>query len=121
MTMLRINERTRAALRSLAQERGEPMSRVVEGLVEAARTEQFFAAAGAAYLRLRSDPDGWAAELDDRGSWESSGGARSGPEAGPLALGPDRLCQAPPPSWMVESDLDPGPGQRPRRRMLARP
>ena len=72
MTMLRINERTRAALRSLAQERGEPMSQVVEELVEAARTEQFFAAADAAYLRLRSDPEAWAAELGDRDVWESS-------------------------------------------------
>ena len=46
--MLRINERTKAALRSLATERGEPMARVVEELVEAARTEQFFTAADAA-------------------------------------------------------------------------
>jgi predicted DNA-binding protein len=72
MTMLRINERTKAALHSLAQERGEPMSRVVEELVEAARTEQFFAEADAAYRRLRSDPEGWVAELDDRGAWEST-------------------------------------------------
>jgi hypothetical protein len=72
MTMLRINERTKAALRSLAQERGEPMSRVVEGLVEAARTEQFFAAADASYRRLRGEPEGWAAELDDRDAWEST-------------------------------------------------
>ena len=72
MTMLRINERTRAALRSLAQERGEPMSQVVEELVEAARTEQFFTAADAAYRRLRSEPEGWSAELDDRDTWESS-------------------------------------------------
>ena len=70
--MLRINERTKAALRTLARERGEPMARVVEELVEAARQEQFFAAADAAYRRLRSDPEGWAAELDDRGSWEST-------------------------------------------------
>ena len=71
MTMLRIKERTKAALRSLATERGQPMARVVEELVEAARTEQFFAAADAAYRRLRSDPEGWSAELDDRGAWES--------------------------------------------------
>jgi hypothetical protein len=70
--MLRINERTKAALRSLATERGEPMSQVVEGLVEAARTEQFFATADAAYRRLRSDPDGWAVELNDRSAWEST-------------------------------------------------
>jgi predicted DNA-binding protein len=72
MTMLRINERTKAALRSLATERGQPMARVVEDLVEAARTEQFFAAADAAYRRLRSNPACWAAEIDDRGAWEST-------------------------------------------------
>lgn len=70
--MLRINERTKAALRSLANESGKPMARVVEELVEAARNEQFFAAADAAYRRLRSDSDGWGAELDDRGAWEST-------------------------------------------------
>jgi predicted DNA-binding protein len=70
--MLRINERTKAALRSLANERGEPMSQVVEELVEAARKEQFFATADAAYRRLRGDPDGWVAELSDRGAWEST-------------------------------------------------
>jgi len=72
--MLRINERTKAALRILANERGEPMGQVVEELVEAARTEQFFASADAAYRRLRSDPDGWDGELSDRGAWESTVG-----------------------------------------------
>ena len=70
--MLRINERTKAALRRLADERGQPMARVVEELVEAARTEQFFASADAAYRRLRSDSDGWAGELSDRSTWEST-------------------------------------------------
>jgi hypothetical protein len=74
VAMLRINERTRAALRGLADERGEPMARVVEELVEAARTEQFFAAAEAAYRRLRSDPDSWAAELGERGMWDATVG-----------------------------------------------
>jgi hypothetical protein len=70
--MLRINDRTKAALRSLATERGESMARVVEDLVEAARTEHFFAEADAAYQRLRGDPDGWAAELGGRVAWEST-------------------------------------------------
>lgn len=72
MTMLRISERTKAALRSLAEERGEPMSRVVEELVEVARTDRFFTAADAAYRHLRSEPDTWAAELSERASWETT-------------------------------------------------
>ncbi len=72
MTMLRISERTKVALRRLAEERGEPMSRVVEELVEAARTERFFAAAEAAYQHLRSDPDAWVAELGERATWEAT-------------------------------------------------
>ncbi len=59
MTMLRIDERTKAVLRALAEQRGEPMFRVVEELVEPAKTEQFFAAADAAYQRLRADSDAW--------------------------------------------------------------
>jgi hypothetical protein len=70
--MLRINDRTKAALRSLAAERGESMARVVEELVDAARTDQFFAEADAAYTRLRGRSDGWAAELNDRAAWEST-------------------------------------------------
>jgi len=46
------------------------MSRVVEELVEAARTERFFAAADAAYQQLRADPDAWAGELGERHAWE---------------------------------------------------
>ena len=33
---------------------------------------QFFADVDAAYRRLPSDPEGWAAELDDRAAWEST-------------------------------------------------
>jgi len=73
MPMLRISERTKVALRSLAEERGEPMSRVVEELVEAARTERFFAAADAAYRQLRGDPDAWAGELNERDAWAATG------------------------------------------------
>ena len=72
MTMLRINERTRVALRKLADQRGEPMSKVVEDLVDAAQAEQFFASADAAYRRLREDPSTWHAELEDREAWEST-------------------------------------------------
>jgi hypothetical protein len=72
MTMLRISERTKVALRSLAEERGQPMSRVVEELVEVARTERFFKAADAAYQHLRSEPGTWAAELTERAAWETT-------------------------------------------------
>lgn len=72
MTMLRISERTKVALRSLAEERGEPMSRVVEELVEAARIERFFAAADVAYEHLRSDPHAWAGEISERDAWETT-------------------------------------------------
>ena len=72
MPMLRISERTKVALRSLAEERGEPMSRVVEELVEAARTERFFMAADAAYQHLRSDPHAWTAEISERDVWDAT-------------------------------------------------
>ena len=72
MVMLRISERTRAALRQLAEERGEPMSRVVEELVEAARADQFFSAADHAYSRLREEPGAWQEELDERSAWEQA-------------------------------------------------
>lgn len=72
MAMLRISEQTKAALHELAEERGEPMSRVVEELVEAARAERFFATADVAYRRLREDPAVWREELDERSAWEQT-------------------------------------------------
>ncbi len=72
MSMLRINERTKQSLRILAEARGESMARVVEDLVDAARSEQFFAAADAAYRRLREDPGAWGAEADERAAWDAT-------------------------------------------------
>lgn len=72
MTMLRINDRTKAALRRLARERGEPMGRVVEELVEAAQAEQFFASAEEAYRRLHDDPIAWREERAERATWEAT-------------------------------------------------
>ncbi len=72
MTMLRISERTHFALRELARERGEPMSQVVEDLIERARVERFFAEADTAYQRLRDDSPAWDAEQDDRAAWDAT-------------------------------------------------
>lgn len=71
-TTVRLAETTRAALRQLAAETGEPMSVVLEKAVEAYRRQCIFAQANAAYSALRSDPEAWAEELAERREWEGT-------------------------------------------------
>lgn len=71
-TTVRLAETTRAALRQLAAETGEPMSVVLEKAVEAYRRQRLFAQANAAYAALRSDPEVWAEEVAERREWEAT-------------------------------------------------
>lgn len=71
-TTVRLAETTRAALRQLAAETGEPMSVVLEKAVEAYRRQCIFEQANAAYAALRSDPEAWAEELAERRAWEGT-------------------------------------------------
>ena len=71
-TTVRVGQATRAALRQLAAETGEPMSVVLEKAVEAYRRQCIFAQANAAYAALRSDPEAWTEELAERQEWEGT-------------------------------------------------
>lgn len=71
-TTVRLAEETRATLRELARQRGEPMSVVLDKAVEAYRRQCLFEQANAAYAALRSDPEAWAQEQDERRAWEGT-------------------------------------------------
>ncbi|MBI2918581.1 MAG: toxin-antitoxin system protein [Chloroflexi bacterium] len=69
---VRINQETLETLRKLAQEAGEPMQRVLARAVEVYRRQRILAKANAAYATLRSDPQAWQAEQDERRAWEAT-------------------------------------------------
>ena len=71
-TTVRLAEATRATLRELAKQSGEPMGVILEKAVEAYRRQRLFEQANAAYAALRSDPEAWAEEQDERGAWEGT-------------------------------------------------
>lgn len=71
-TTVRLPEKTRATLRELSRETGEPMSVLLDKAVEAYRRQCIFQQANAAYAALRSDPKAWAEELAERQEWEGT-------------------------------------------------
>lgn len=71
-TTVRLAETTRATLRQLAVQTGEPMSVVLDKAVDAYRRQCIFEQANAAYAALRSDPNAWAEELAERQEWEAT-------------------------------------------------
>ena len=71
-TTVRIEEDDYEMLRCVADEREQPIKRVLHELIEAYRRHRLVAATNADYARLRSDPDAWAAELAEREGWDAA-------------------------------------------------
>ncbi len=71
-TTVRLPETTRATLRELATQSGEPMSVVLEKAVEAYRRQCMLEQANAAYAALRADSAVWAEEMAERRAWEAT-------------------------------------------------
>lgn len=71
-TTVRLAETTRATLRKLATQSGEPMSVILDKAVEAYRRQCVFEQANTAYAALRSNPTAWAEELEERQAWEAT-------------------------------------------------
>ena len=67
---VRISESTRAALRELAIQADEPMSRVLEKAIAHYRESLYWDRVDAAYAALKADPVAWAEELDERAVWD---------------------------------------------------
>jgi len=63
---IRVNERTRSTLRSLAQARGESIQDAADKAVELLRRQRVLEDANAGYAALRDDPEAWEAEQQER-------------------------------------------------------
>lgn len=66
MAQLRVDDETRQALRELAESEGESMSAVLDKAVAEYQRKRFFEKLDSAYAALKSDPEAWEAELQER-------------------------------------------------------
>lgn len=66
MAQLRVNEETRQALRELAESEGESMSAVLNKAVAEYQRKRFFEKLDSAYASLKSDPEAWEEERQER-------------------------------------------------------
>ena len=71
-TTVRISETARETLRELAARSGQSMRDVLEMLIEERRRQHFFEEVNAAYEALRSNPEEWREELEERRSLEGT-------------------------------------------------
>lgn len=69
---VRISPHAHALLRQLAKEENEPMSAVLDKVLEHYRREKFLRGANADFAALKRDPKAWNEELAERALWEQT-------------------------------------------------
>ncbi len=73
-TSIRIDEQALAVLRELASRQHQPVQTVLKQAIESYRREQFLEQANAAFAALRSDPEAWREEREERELWDRTAG-----------------------------------------------
>jgi hypothetical protein len=71
-TSIRIDEQALAVLRELARSQKRPMQTVLNEAIDSYRRQKFLEAANAAFAALRSDPEAWAEERQERELWDQT-------------------------------------------------
>jgi hypothetical protein len=71
---IRVSQATLDTLRLLAEEAGEPMTEVLDRVVDAFRRQRFLETLNEDFARLRDDPAAWASDQGERAAWDSSNG-----------------------------------------------
>ena len=69
---VRISEPSHQALRDLAEREQVSLQTVLERAIENYRRSRFLDALNARYEALRSDPQKWTAELNERNEWSGT-------------------------------------------------
>ena len=78
-TTVRVTKETREALLELSEQAGESMQEVLARAVEAYRRQRMLEETNAAYAALRSNPEAWREEQEERQAWEATLGDGLGP------------------------------------------
>jgi len=69
---VRVSQRARRTLRTLARRTGEPMQSVLDKAIEEYRRRCFLEEANRAFAALRRNPKAWKQELEERRAWDST-------------------------------------------------
>lgn len=71
-TSIRIDENALAVLKELALKQRLPLQTVLKQAVDSYRREKFLEAANRAFAALRSDPQAWEEEQQERKVWDQT-------------------------------------------------
>ena len=73
-TSIRIDEQALAVLRELARRQRQPVQTVLKQAIDSYRREKFLEEANAAFAALRSNPEAWVEEQQERDLWDQTAG-----------------------------------------------
>ena len=73
-TSIRIDKQALAVLRELARRQRQPVQTVLKQAIESYRREKFLEEANAAFAALRSKPEAWDEEQQERDIWDQTAG-----------------------------------------------
>jgi predicted transcriptional regulator len=73
-TSIRIDEQALAVLRELARRQRQPVQTVLKLAIDSYRREKFLEEANAAFAVLRSNPEAWGEEQQERDLWDQTAG-----------------------------------------------
>ena len=79
-TSIRIDEHALAVLRELASRQHQPLQSVLSDAIDSYRRRKFLEEANTAFASLRSDPEAWGEEQQEREIWDRT--AEDGLERG---------------------------------------
>ncbi len=71
-TTLRVPEETHRLLKAMAQESGEPMTKVLAKALETYRRQRFWDQVNAGYAAIWANPKSAAALKEERAAWEAT-------------------------------------------------
>ena len=71
-TSIRIDKQALAVLRELARRQRQPVQTVLKRAIDSYRREKFLEEANAAFAALRSKPEAWEEEQQERDLWDQT-------------------------------------------------
>jgi hypothetical protein len=71
-SQVRISDRASKTLRVIAEASGRSMQSVLDEALEAYRRQMLLEAANEGFAKLRSNPEAWREETEERRSWEAT-------------------------------------------------
>ncbi|MCW3061763.1 MAG: hypothetical protein JWQ02_3584 [Capsulimonas sp.] len=72
MSMIRVSDKAHSSLKEMATVSGMPMQTILDTAIEEHRKRVFLEALNADFASLRSNPEAWNDEVEERDLWEQT-------------------------------------------------